>query len=281
MTRLIHNSYGKSRVRLTKVTRHADRHDLREVTVEIELEGDFDASYTDGDNSLVIATDTMKNTVYALARHHPLHDVESFGIHLASHFADGRHPQVRSATVRLVEDRFERIAVGGVPHPTAFAGGGSEKRVATVVRARGDTHVASGIEGLFVLKTTDSAFEGFARDAFTTLPEAADRILATVVTAWWTYSTVEVDWNAAHAAARAAMLEVFATHFSPAVQTTLFLMGEAALEACPEMDEISITLPNAHRIPVNLTPFGMDNLDEIFVATDEPHGTISGTLRRD
>jgi urate oxidase len=91
---------------------------------------------------------------------------------------------------------------------------------------------------------------------------------------------VEVDWSAAHDAARNAMLEVFATHFSPAVQTTLYLMGEAALEACPEMDEISITLPNAHRIPVNLTPFGMDNPNAVFVATDEPHGTISGTLRR-
>ena len=277
---LIHNSYGKSRVRLTKVTRREDRHELVEISVDVELEGDFESSYTAGDNRRIVATDTMKNTVYALARSHPLEHLEGFGLHLAAHFADG-YPQVRSAAIRLAQQPWERIAVAGEPHPTAFVGGGSEQRVCTVTRSGGESRVEAGIEGLLVLKTTASSFTGFERDALTTLPETDDRILATSVTARWKYAAGAADWNACHAAARRAMLEVFATHHSLAVQQTLNLMGEAALEACPEIVEISLQLPNRHRLLVNLQPFRLDNPNVIFVPTDEPYGMISGTLRRE
>ena len=275
VTILTHNSYGKSRVRLTKVTRREERHDLVEMTVDVELEGEFATSYTEGDNSLVVATDTMKNTVYALARSHPLESPESFALHLAGHFAGGEYPQVRSATVRIAQEPWERLA------PTTFVGGGSERRVCTVVRAGEEARVEGGIEGLLVLKTTGSSFTGFARDSFTTLPEAEDRILATSVTARWRYAPGEADWNACHAAARSAMLERFAEHHSLAVQQTLHLMGEAALAACAEIEEITLDLPNRHRLLVNLQPFGMDNPNVVFVPTDEPYGLISGTLRRE
>ncbi|MBW3630250.1 MAG: urate oxidase [Gemmatimonadetes bacterium] len=280
MSVLSHNSYGKSRVRLTKVTRREERHELMEITVDIELEGDFEASYTEGDNRRIVATDTMKNTVYALARSHSLEHLEGFGLHLAAHFADG-YPQLRSATIRLAQQPWERIAVGGAPHPTAFVGGGSEQRVCTVVRSGGRSHVEAGLEGLLVLKTTDSSFTGFERDALTTLPDTDDRILATSVTARWSYAPGAVDWNRCHAAARVAMLEVFATHHSLAVQQTLHVMGEAALAACPQITEITLQLPNRHRLLVNLQPFRLDNPNVIFVPTDEPYGMISGTLRRE
>jgi urate oxidase len=275
LSALIHNSYGKSRVRLTKVTRGEHSHDLAEMTVDVELEGDFASSYTEGDNSLIVATDTMKNTVYALARTHPLDSPESFALDLAGHFADGAYPQVRSATVRIAQQPWERIA------PTTFVGGGSERRVCTIVRQGGEASVQAGIEELLVLKTTDSSFTGFARDAFTTLPETGDRILATSVSARWRYAPGDADWNAWHAAARTAMIERFADHHSLAVQQTLHLMGEAALAACPAIAEITLDLPNRHRLLVNLQPFGMDNPNVIFVPTDEPYGLISGTLRRD
>ena len=105
---LTEHSYGKTRIRLTKVTRRADRHDIRELTIEIRLEGDFDASYTAGDNRSIIPTDTMKNVVYAMAGEHTLDSIEGFGLALAGHFVE-HHGHVERATARLVEHPLERI----------------------------------------------------------------------------------------------------------------------------------------------------------------------------
>lgn len=279
---LAHNAYGKSNVRLTKVTRHPDgRHDLLEVSVDVELHGAFDASYTRGDNSAVVATDTMKNTVYALAKQHTFASIEQFGQLLASHFvANNKH--VARATVSLSETPFQRIAVDGKPHPHAFAGGGSERRTATVVVTRESTTISSGVDGLLVLKTTASAFKGFARDRYTTLKETDDRIFATILQMTWTYGGAApcADYNAAHARARDAALRVFATNFSDAVQQTLYQMGEAVLNVLPEAAEVALTMPNKHRLLANLAPFDLANDNEIFVTTDEPFGLIRGTVKR-
>src|SRR5262245_38150038 len=181
---LTEHSYGKTRIRLTKVTRRADRHEVRELTIEIRLEGDFAGSYTAGDNSLIIPTDTMKNVAYALAKEHALDSIEGFGLVLAGHFLE-HHGHVERATARLVEHPMERIRTGGIDHPHAFAGRGLESRTCTVKRGRDGLHVESGIADLFLLKTTNSAFAGFLRDRFTTLPDSADRILATMLSADW------------------------------------------------------------------------------------------------
>lgn len=276
---LTHNAYGKAQVRLTKVTRHADRHDLMELTVAVQLEGAFDASYTQGDNSQIVATDTMKNVVYALAKDHALTDPESFGQALAAHFIENYAP-VSCATVQLVEAPWQRIVVRGQEHPHAFFGNSSERRTCTVRQTRRDIRIEAGLEGLLLLKTTDSAFKGFLRDRYTTLPETDDRMFATRVTARWQYNAVRVDWNPCHAQIRQTLLETFADHHSLSVQQTLHAMGAAALAVCPQMEEISLTMPNQHRLLVNLKPFGLENRNEVFVATDEPHGLITGTLRR-
>lgn len=278
-TQLTHNSYGKSRVRLTKVTRHPDRHDLKEITVDVELQGDFEGAYTRGDNRRVIATDTMKNTVYALGRHHPIGDLEDFGLHLAAHFVDG-FEQVGRATIRLAEQTWNRITTGGGPHPSAFMGGSSEQRISIVQQTGADVTVKSGLENLLILKTTQSSFSGFARDAYTTLPEADDRILATSVTALWTYVGSDLEWSTCYHDTRGSMLRLFAEHESRSVQETLYKMGNAALEMCPQITEITLHLPNSHRLLVNLEPFGLDNPNEIFVPSPEPFGVISGTVKR-
>jgi urate oxidase len=276
---LTHHSYGKSQVRLTTVTRQADRHDLTDLCVAVRLEGAFDASYTRGDNSQVVATDTMKNTVYALAKDHPLTDPEGFGQALADHFITA-YPQVSAAAIELAEEPWQRLVVGGREHPHAFAGGTAERRTATVTRTRDGLRVESGLDGLLLLKTTDSAFRGFVRDRYTTLSEADDRILATVLRATWEHGELPVDWNASHRRVRQALLETFANHHSLAVQQTLYAMGEAALEAGATLRQITLTMPNKHRLLVNLQPFGLENANEVFVATDEPYGLITGTLRR-
>jgi urate oxidase len=276
---LTHHAYGKSQVRLTRVTRRADQHDLKELSVAIRLEGDFVRSYSDGDNSQVVATDTMKNTVYVLAKTQGVADVESFGLALAHHFLQ-EYRQVARAAIELDEQHWQRIAVAGQAHPHAFVGGGGEKRTCVVTLTRESCRVESGLCGLLVLKTTDSSFAGFVRDRYTTLPETDDRIFATMVSAAWLYSSAEADWDACHHLIRRALLDVFATHKSLSVQQTLCAMGEGALEACPHIEQIRLEMPNQHRIMVNLQPFGLDNNNEVFVTTDEPFGLICGTLRR-
>lgn len=276
---LVRHSYGKSRIRLTKVTRLPDRHDVRELTIGIELEGDFGASYTRGDNTSIVATDTMKNVAYALAKEYLCESIEEYARVVAGHFVE-HHAQVEVATVRVAEHLLARIAVGGREHPHAFCAGASELRTCSGRAARAGVEVVAGIEGLCLLKTADSAFAGFVRDRFTTLADSSDRLLATTVAAEWRYAGLAVEWNEAHAAIRRALVETFATHQSLSVQHTLQAMGASALEASPEIDSITLTLANKHRILADLKPFGLDNPNEVFVATDEPHGTISGTVTR-
>jgi urate oxidase len=275
---LTQHAYGKSHVRLTKVTRHADRHDLTEWSIDVRLGGDFAAAYTAGDNRQVVATDTMKNLVYALARDNMLGAPEDFGITLARHFLDS-YPQVASTTIHISVQPWERVAIEGRPHPHAFVGGSPGRRTCSVSLTRQGQQVSGGIDDMPLLKTTDSAFRGFHRDAYTTLPDADDRIMATELTADWLYAAA-ADWNSCYGTVRRALVETFAGHKSLGVQQTLHAMGTAALEACPTVEQITLTMPNQHRLLVNLAPFGRTNPNEVFVATDEPFGVITGTLKR-
>lgn len=282
--RLTSQRYGKSSVRLTKVTRHMDRHELMELAVDVALEGDFAESYLTGDNRRVVATDTMKNTVYAMAADHPLVDPESFAVSLANHFVD-RNEHVTSATIDAAQTPWVRIAGADGPHRHSFVGGGSERRICRVRHTRGATTIEAGIHGLPLLKTTDSAFRGFPRDEFTTLPETDDRIFATLLEARWTYDPLafcrkSFDANATFNRIRSAMINIFADHRSLAVQQTLYAMGEAAMEICGEVTAMHLAMPNQHRIPLNLEPLGKTNKNEIFVTTSEPFGLITATLER-
>jgi urate oxidase len=280
MAVLAHHLYGKSAVRLTKVTRLADRHELHEFAVDIRLAGAFEQSYLAGDNAQIVATDTMKNTVYALAKKHDFSSPEAFAALLGQHFLD-HNAHVQSSTVSIRQHTWTRIANS----PIAFEGSSQELRTAVVTTTRKGqgltVHTSAGIEGLLVLKTTDSAFTGFLRDEFTTLPETTDRIFATIVTATWSYAFLPADVNAAHAKVRSTLLGLFATHYSLAVQQTLFEMGKAALAAVPEISQITIVMPNKHRIPANLKPLGLAFENDVYVTTDEPFGYIEATIARE
>lgn len=278
MIELGENSYGKRAIRLVKVTRDPVGHQVRDLTVDVALEGDFAAAHTAGDNALVVATDTMKNTVYALAADQLSGAVEAFGTALATHFL--AFPQVRRATVDLREHRWTPIAAGGRPAPDAFRRAGDATRTATVAATREAIVVESGVEDLVVMKTRGSAFAGFPRDPYTTLGEAHDRIMATKVTATWRHAGPAVEWDASHEAISATLLEVFAQHESDSVQHSIWLMGSAMLERHAEIDEVRMTLPNLHHWPVDLAPLGGTNRGEIFVATTEPHGLIEAVVRR-
>jgi len=277
---LIQDNYGKSRVRLIKVSRRGDWHELQNITVNIALEGDFDDIHIKGDNSKCLPTDTMKNTVYALAAQtEEIEGIDGFGLRLARHFLDNNE-QVSRVSIDIVEHPYTRMTPSGEPHPHSFTKNEGEKRTASITMMRDETLVESGIEDLVMIKTTKSGFAGFIKDKYTFLPETDDRIFCTSVKAKWRYASPESATDEAWHGVRQTILDTFAEHDSLSVQHTLYAMGEAVLNDHSAVTEISFSLPNIHCIPVDVTKFGEANNNAIFLPTDEPHGLIEGRLKR-
>jgi len=272
-------AYGKSRVRLVQLTRRNDRHELCDLTIAIRFQGDYDESYTAGDNSAVLPTDTMKNTVYALAAAERVRDAESFGLRLARHFLD-RNPRLERVRVDITEHAWGRIASGDRECGSAFVRKGPETRTSTIEADRRQTTVEAGVADLVILKSAYSAFAGFPRDEYTTLPETQDRIFATSLTARWRYRDLDVSFDTAWRAVHKTLLETFAEHHSASVQHTLHAMGQAVIDGVEDVASIHLVMPNKHHLPIDLARLGLENRNEIFVPTDEPHGLIEGTVSR-
>ena len=277
------NQYGKAETHVVRVTRSGrggTTHEIKDVNVSVALAGDFAAPHLAGDNSVVVPTDTQKNTVFAFAKVAPVGEIEEFALRLARHFAHD-FESVRRARVSIEEQPWERISVGGHPHPHAFIRSGSEKRLATVTCTSKEAWVVSGLDGMVLLKSAGSEFWGYPKDRYTTLEETHDRVLATAVEARWRYANLEVDWAASHAEARRRLIETFAVKHSLALQQTLYAMGEAVLKGRPEIAEIRLSMANKHHFVVDLEPFGLENKNEVFYASDRPYGLIEGTVTRD
>jgi urate oxidase len=274
------NQFGKAETRLVRVTRDGERHEIKDLNVSISLAGDLADVHLTGDNAHILPTDTQKNTIYAFAKEAPVGEIEEFGLRLARHFVDDFEPN-RRARVHLEECGWARIPVDGAPHPHAFFRQGAEKRIATVTYADGQAWVVSGLTDLVVLKSSGSEFWGYIKDKYTTLEETRDRILATSVTARWRHAHGDVDWGASFAETRRLLLEAFARKHSLSLQQTLYTMGETVLESRSEIAEIRMAMPNKHHFAVDLSPFGLDNDDEVFHADDRPYGLIEGTVLRD
>ena len=275
---LVANNYGKSGIRLLRVNR-SQQHEIKDLTVDIQFEGDFDAVHTKGDNSAVLPTDTMKNTVYALAAREPVGEIENFGGRLVSYFLHN-NPQVSRVTVHIAEHLWSRIPANGKPHPTAFVSCGPELRTARVTGTREQTVIFGGLEQLLVLRTAGSAFTGYIKDSYTTLAETRDRIFATMIKAEWIYTAPDASFGSCWETIRKALVEIFATHKSESVQHTLYKMAESALGCCPEIHEIRLSMPNKHQLAFDLARLGIENRGEVFVPTDEPYGLIEATVRR-
>ena len=182
--------------------------------------------------------------------------------------------------VELIDHAWDRIIVDNREHGSAFARRGPDTRTAHVVTDRSSASITAGIADLVVMKTSHSGFEGYPRDEFTTLPETKDRLFATSMTTTWTYSDRNIEFAPVFLAVRKTLLETFARHDSLSVQHTLYAMGQRVLDSIDVVRSISIEMPNRHHLPINLTPFGMENRNEVFVATEEPHGLIKATLTR-
>lgn len=273
------NNYGKADIRLVKVFRDTERHEIKDVHVAVAQEGDFDAVNVKGDNTDAMATDTMRNTVYALAKDGLTSSIEDFGIKLVRHFVEAA-PKANRIRINITEHPWNRIEVDGQSHDHSFVRGAGV-RTAEVVGDGEEFSIVAGIDDLIVLRTAGSGWADFHRDRFTTLPETNDRIMATVVTAKWQYGNrIDLDFDKLWESVRKQILETFTDHFSPSVQNTLYLMGKAVLEKHPEVERIHFSLPNRHHILYNLERFGMENDNEIFHADAEPHGLIEGWVER-
>jgi urate oxidase len=275
------NRYGKAETRLVRVVRDTARHEVRDLTVSSSLRGDFAAAHVDGDQANVLPTDTQKNTVYAFAKERGVGTAEEFARELAWHFVDDVDT-VTSAQVVVEEHRWDRATVDGRPHDHTFVRSGAETRTAVVTAYAGGEHVLSGLTGLVLLKSTGSEFRGFLVDDLTTLPPADDRVLATALTARWRWDAVPSDgYDAAYDEVRALLVSRFGSLHSLALQQTLWEMGRTVLAARADVAELRMSAPNKHHNLIDLTPFGLDNPGEVFVAADRPYGLIEVVVERE
>ncbi len=273
------NRYGKASVRVFKKIKKDGVHIPKELDVKTLLEGEFADSYTKDDNTKVIATDSIKNTTNFVAYNQLGSETEPFAIALCQHFLT-KYSHVTSVSVETSERVWERQIVDGKPSGTNFVSSSKGIPWTKTVATASSVQTTSGVRELVVLKTSGSAWEVFLRDDLTTLPDTNDRLLATSLTASWIYQKAPASYAAANATIIQAMLEAFATRFSPSAQATQYHMGEAALNACPEISEVSLTMPNLHYLLIDLAPFKINNDKELFVPTDAPQGWIEATVAR-
>ena len=276
---LIHNTYGKGRVRVMRVYRDGPYNEVRELSVQAMLDGDFADAYTRGDNRNVVATDTIKNIVNIVAREELRASAELFAQKLAARCLS-RYAHVERATVTCRETKWSRASVDGTPHPHQFVLDGNGVGTAKVVATRGSVSTVSGVSGFTFMKSTEAGWVKYWRDEYTTLPETTDRIVATAMDASWTWNTEPGDYEAANQLVLQTMLAEFATTYSRGVQDSLFRMGEAALAKVPALQTVSMACPNKHYLPLDLSRFGLSADNAVFTATDEPHGQIECTVGR-
>jgi urate oxidase len=278
---LTQNAYGESGIRLLRLMHRGGLHEVKDLTVSVRFEGAFEAAHVKGENRAILPADTIKNTVYVLARQYPAEAIEDFAFHLAEHFLT-YNPQVSLVEARVSERPWSRIMIGDKGHASAFLGSASEKRIAHIKAAREKTTLQSGLEDLLVMKTAGSAFEGFLRDPYTTLEESGQRILSTGLNATWHYEFPEPDmpFSAMWHGVRKTLLETFAAHEGKSLQHSLYIIGQAVLDNFEAISEIHLRMPDNYCLPVNLKPFGMENDNEVLAPVEEPRGVANAMLRR-
>lgn len=282
----VRTGYGKNTVKVLVIRRQGSRHSIIELQADVELTLRSRKDYLQGDNSDIIPTDTIKNTVHALAKLKGVKTIEQFSLDLCNHFLTSFNHVLR-AKVHMEEAPWRRLEKNGVEHAHAFIYSPESCRFCDVEQDLGGIpEVHSGLKNMTVLKTTQSGFEGFFRDRFTTLQEAKDRCFCTSVYARWRYSRAQnVNFDAAWNRVKETIIEKFAGpydcgEYSPSVQKTLYDTQVLVLDRIPEVDEIEVVMPNQHYITIDMTKMGLQNKDEVLLPLDNPSGNITGTVRR-
>ena len=279
--KLISQQYGKARVRVMKLLKDGPIHTVKELTVKALLDGPtYTPSYTAADNSMVVPTDTVKNTINCLAYDQLGAETELFALALANHFLS-KYDHVTRVIVETEERIWSRTTIDGTPHPHTFSQAQSATPTVKLEATPTFSHLESGIKDLLILKSAEAGFSGYPKCDLTTLKETRERIVATSLAATWLWNTTPSSYHAANASILAAFMKPFAEKYSESVQQNLWDMGTLALETVPEISQISLAAPNKHCNLLDLSPFHRDNIHTLFVPTDEPHGQIEVTIGRD
>lgn len=272
-------SHGKAEVHLVRVEREGPVHHISDYTVSSAIRGDLDRVYTHGDNATCVPTDTQKNLTFSLARD-GVGTPEEFGLKLGR-FMAAEWPQiVTGGRWQVMKVEWDRIVGDQGPHDFSFVRRGTEERHAVVQADGGDLRVVAGLKELTVLKSSGSAFVGYPKGTYTTLPETTDRIMSTDVSAWWEYNTLEADWDGIFASVRHIILAEFAERFSMALQNTMWAISSRIIDTHPEINTVRMQCPNNHHFAVDLEPFGQDNPNVVFYAADRPFGDITAEVVR-
>ncbi|MHA3023255.1 factor-independent urate hydroxylase [Mycobacterium sp. BMJ-28] len=274
------NQYGKAENRVVRIYRDTPRHEIHDINVSTCLRGDFTAAHLAGDQSDVLPTDTQKQTAYAYAKEKGLLSIEDYGLALARHFVHDVAP-VQAARIEIDEYAWERAIVDGAEHDHTWIRKGQEVRTAAITVDADGEYVVGGLKDLIVLKSTGSEFAGFLSDPYTILEPTHDRVMATSLIAQWRFTSTEVDWESVYTQVKSALVKQFAVVQSLALQQTLFQMGRAVLEDHRDIAEIRLSAPNKHHFLYDLSPFGLQNNNEVFNADDRPYGLIQATVTRD
>jgi urate oxidase len=274
------NQYGKAESRVVRIVRDNPRHEIRDLNVTTAMRGPFAPAYLDGDQSNVLPTDTQKNTAFAYAKSVGIASIEEYGLALARHFVHDVEP-IEGARIEIQEYAWERAIVNGVEHDHTWMRTGQEIRTAAITVDATGEYVIGGLTDLVLLKSTGSEFAGFLTDEYTTLAETHDRVMATSLVARWRFAGTDVPWEEVYPRVKSILVREFATLQSLALQQTLWHMGRAVMEEIPEIVEVRLAAPNKHHFVVDLTPFGLDNPGEVFIAADRPYGLIEAQLLAD
>lgn len=282
----VSTAYGKNNVKVLHIRRQGKLHFIKELEVNVQLTLLSKKDYLYGDNSDIIPTDTIKNTVYALAKLKGINTIEEFGMDLSEHFLSSFH-HVTKAKIYIEEAPWRRFEKNGVGHIHAFIYSPEGIHFCEVEQSQGEPPVIhAGIKEMRLLKTTQSGFVGFIKDRFTTLPEVMDRVFSTVVNCNWKYNKSQgIDFEGSWKTVFEIIKEKFAGpydsgEFSPSVQKTLYEIQVITLSKIPVIEEVEIALPNKHYFTVDLSKMGLKNDDEVLLPLDKPAGNITATLRR-
>jgi urate oxidase len=280
MPEIAHTSYGKTGIPVMKVVRKEPRHEVWEFVVDVTAESpELERAYTKADNSPVVATDTMKNLVNYLSFAYDFTSLEGLALHIGQSLQE-RYDHLPRWTIRIEGANWKHLAPGGDESPISFARTGPEASFTTAIVDGEESSLRSGVRDLLVLKTTDSAFSGFVRDEFTSLPEASDRMLATSITAEWKLPSSGIEHTEINHTVRETILRVFSELKSESVQHLAYETATAVLDSIEEVEEISLRLPNKHYFLMDLSPFGVENSDTLYLPTIAPHGDIQLQLTR-
>lgn len=296
MPHLADARYGKDNVRLYKVHRDEKTgvQTVSEMTVRVLLQGEIEESYTKADNSVVVATDSIKNTIHITAKQNPVTPPELFGSILGEHFIN-RYRHIHAVHTNIVTHRWTRMTIDGKPHPHSFYRDSEETRDVQVDVVEGQgIDIKTSIHNLKVLKSTNSQFWGFVRDEYTTLKETWDRILSTDVACdyyWKRFGSIDEvravvpRFDATWLAARDITLKTFAEDNSASVQNTMYKMADQILSKEPLVQVVDYSLPNNHYFEIDLSWHkGLQNTGknaEVYAPQSNPNGLIQCSVSRD